>query len=187
MDDLSRIAERTISRRGFLARLGAAVVGVAGGAAFLGPGADTADAHHICGHTGSTGGCPHPTGTPRIDAAGYPLRAADGKRIDDLGRPIDGRGRPVDENGRLLRGPGGRPLASAPRSRTCVDAVPERYGITAHQDGSWYRCCGGRVRKLMDCCAHHPRRINGGGSVTGYCRAGRRVFCIQYYQTGIKC
>lgn len=187
MPDPSALAQRAVSRRGFLGRLGAALVGVAGGASVLGAGTDRADAHHICGHTASTGSCPHPTGMPRIDAAGYPLRASDGARIDDLGRPIDGRGRPVDGRGRILRGPNGRPLPTAPRSRICVDAIPERYGLTVFQDGSWYRCCGGRVRKLMDCCSTHTQRINGGPSVRGYCKSGRRVFCIQFYQTNIKC
>ena len=26
--------------------------------------------------------------------------------------------------------------------------------LTTHIDGAWYRCCGGHVRKLVDCCSH---------------------------------
>ena len=54
-------------------------------------------------------------------------------------------------------------------------------------DGSWYRCCGGHVRKLIDCCIHGRRRINGDAALTGYCYSGRRVFCVMYYDTKIPC
>jgi len=175
------------SRRGFLARAGGWLVATATGSAALAAGAEDADAFHFCGHTYTTASCPHPTGIPRIDRKGYPLRHRDGKPVDDLGRPVDKQGRPVDRRGRLLRDPDGRPLAPAPRSRVCLDAIPERYGHEVHVDGSWYRCCGGKVRRLMDCCSYSTRRINGDAALHGYCYAGRYVFCVMYYQTEVPC
>src|SRR5690348_11662024 len=164
MPDPGRIADALAlgtSRRGFLSRVGKALVATAGaGVAAAALEADEADAFHICGHTYTTGSCPHPTGIPRIDAHGYPLRASDGHRVDDLGRPIDGHGYPVDAAGRRLLDPDGRPLPRAPRTRVC-QAAGHRYGFHAESEGSWYRCCGGHVRKLWDCCAFHGTRING--------------------------
>ena len=58
-----------------------------------------AEAYHFCGHIYTTDSCPHPTGLPRIDSKGRPLRAKDGHRVDDLGRLIDAHGDPVDEDG----------------------------------------------------------------------------------------
>src|ERR671928_1270034 len=86
------------SRRGFLARVSGAVMGLTGAGtvtSLVEPG--DAEAYHFCGHTYTTDSCPHPTGLPRVDARGLPLRAADGRPIDDLGRAIDRRGRPVDD------------------------------------------------------------------------------------------
>jgi hypothetical protein len=175
------------SRRGFLARTSAWLVATATGTGALAAGAEDADAYHFCGHVYTTASCPHPTGIPRIDARGYPLRASDGKPVDDLGRPIDRHGHPLDARGRRLRDPDGRLLPPAPRSRICLDAIPERYGFPVSVDGSWYRCCGGRVRRLMDCCAAHATRINGDAALTGYCYSGRKVFCVMYFQTQVPC
>lgn len=187
MPELSRVVAGATSRRGFIARLGGVLVAAAGGGSLLGPGARRADAHHICGHIGDTGACPHPTGMPRIDLGGRPLRASDGRPVDDLGRVVDRLGRPVDDAGLPLLDPSGRPLPSASRSRICLDGVPERYGLVVHQDGIWHRCCRGRVRRIVDCCSTSRRRVNGDASVVGYCRPGRRVFCIQYYETNVPC
>ena len=176
------------SRRGFLERLGVAVMGLAGArsvAQLALP--DEADAYtNFCGHTFTTGNCPHPTGLPRVDSHGYPLRAWDGHPVDDLGRAIDGRGYPVDAHGRVLRGADGEPLAPAPRSKVCP-AAGKRYGLHLETDGSWYRCCGGRIRRLMDCCGYTGIRINGDGALTGYCYSGRNVFCVQYMDTRVPC
>jgi hypothetical protein len=175
------------SRRGLLARAGGAIVGLAAGrlvAAAIKPG--EAEAFHFCGHTFTTASCPHPTGLPRIDAHGYPLRARDGRPIDDLGRPIDGRGHPVDERGHALRDPDGHRLPSAPRTKICKRAGRDRHFRT-WIDGSWYRCCGGHVRRLMDCCSYHSNRINGDAALTGYCYSGRSVFCTMYYDTNVPC
>ena len=186
-DRLSDALARGTSRRGFLARAGAWLVATASGTAALAFDAGEAEAHHFCGHTATTGSCPHPTGIPRVDARGYPLRAQDGKPVDDLGRVIDRHGDPLDGHGNRLLDPDGRPLPPAPRSRVCLDAVPERFGIRVHRDGSWYRCCGGRVRRLMDCCSAHRTRINGDAAVQGYCVPGRYVFCVHYYETQVPC
>ena len=95
-------------------------------------------------------------------------------------------GRPVDERGRLLSDPDGRPLPPAPRTPLC-DQVAERYGFSTWTDGAWYRCCGGHVRKLVDCCTTNRRRINGDGALTGYCYKGRKVFCVMYFDTKVPC
>jgi hypothetical protein len=191
MPDLAAIADglaTSTSRRGFLARA-SKMLSLAAGAGAVGALVDAGDAEafHFCGHIYTTDSCPHPTGLPRIDAYGFPLRAADGVPVDDLGRPVDVDGRPVDEDGRPLLDPDGRPLPAAPRSRVCQDTVARRFDLHTRIDGAWYRCCGGHVRKLVDCCAHTRRRINGDAALTGYCYSGRRVFCVMYYDTKIPC
>jgi hypothetical protein len=186
--DLADAILRRSSRRGFLERAGAALIALAGGGAVVRMAlADDADAYtNFCGHTYTTGNCPHPTGLPRVDRHGYPLRAGDGHPVDDLGRPIDPHGHPVDDSGQILREPDGEPLAPAPRSKVC-HAAGIRYRRRLKIDGSWYRCCGGQVRRLMDCCGYTDVRINGDAALAGYCYPGRNVFCVQYYETRIPC
>lgn len=185
-----RDLEEGVPRRGFLARMAAALVGASGAAAVVRAAtAGPADAGYFtfCGHTWTTGACPHPTGLPRIDLHGFPLRAQDGHPVDDLGRPIDRQGNPLDPNGNLLRGPDGKPLPPATRSRVCKDAVAHRFHLDSANGGTWHRCCHGHVRKLVDCCAHTQTRINGDQALVGYCHGGRNVFCVQYYDTRIPC
>ena len=75
-------ARRGSSRRAFLGRAprrrraARAAPGMVG--AVIRPG--DAEAYHFCGHIYTTDGCPHPTGLPRIDRRGLPLRARDGRR-----------------------------------------------------------------------------------------------------------
>jgi hypothetical protein len=181
-----RVAGST-SRRGFLSRVGGGVMALAGAktaGSLIKPG--EAEAYHFCGHIYTTDSCPHPTGIPRIDSRGYPLRAKDGKRVDDLGRVVDRAGDPVDDDGNRLTDPDGRPLPRATRTPVCK-VVAKEYDIRTRVDGAWYRCCGGKVRKLVDCCAYSSRRINGDGALTGYCYAGRKVFCVMYFQTKVPC
>jgi hypothetical protein len=155
---LSEHVAGATSRRGFLARTGKLLLGVAGGGFVLGAlKAQKAEAYHFCGHIYTTGSCPHPTGLPRIDAHGFPLRAADGN-----------------------------PLPQAPRTRICTKVGRER-GFHGQVDGAWYRCCNGHVRKLVDCCGYTKYRINGDYALTGYCYSGRHVFCVMYYDTKIAC
>jgi hypothetical protein len=187
VERLTESLAQNTSRRGFLSRVGRALLLATGGGAIASvvPSGES-EAFHFCGHTFTTDSCPHPTGLPRIDVHGRPVRAADGRPVDDIGRVVDADGRPVDEQGRLLLDPDGRPLPLAPRTTVC-GAVADRYGFRTFIDGSWYRCCGGRVRKLSDCCAHRDKRINGDAALTGYCFKGRKVFCVMYRQTRVPC
>lgn len=164
------LAART-SRRSFLNRLGAGVVALVGGplvAHALRP--ERAEAYHICGHTFTTGSCPHPfSPRTRLDAYGYPVHPK--------------RGYPVDDNGDIYRS------RSQTRRRVCQEVVPDRYPYTGRPryGGGWSRCCSGRVRRIVDCCSYSNRRINGDRSVTGYCFKGTKVFCIGYRDTNVRC
>ena len=184
----TRLASR-MTRRSFLGRMGGAMLVATGGsavAAAVKP--ESSEAFHFCGHIWTTGSCPNPLGLPRIDKNGYPLRADDGHPIDNLGRPVDGSGFAIDGSGNRLEGPDGEPLPRAPRTRLCEEWTHERYGLAdAHMQGSWYRCCNGQIRKLVDCCSKSRKRINGDASLTGYCWDGKRVFCVMFYDSGIKC
>jgi hypothetical protein len=176
------------TRRSFLGRVGAFVTALVGGsaiAAAVKP--DEAEAFHICGHIWTTGSCPSPLGLPRIDREGFPIRPADGRPVDNLGRLVNADGFPVEEDGTRRRGPDGKPLVRAPRTRICEEWVPAHYGIDAVTQGAWYRCCFGRIRKLTDCCSFNRTRINGDAALTGYCYSGRRVFCVMYYDTTVPC
>ena len=177
------------SRRGFLARVGGALTALTAGgivAQAVKPG--EAEAYHFCGHTYTTASCIHPLGRelPRIDRRGYPLRPSDGAPIDNLGRPVNDIGEPVDSRGQTLRDPDGRSLPPAPRTRIC-DRTADIYDFKPYIDGSWYRCCGGHVRRLADCCGYTNKRINGDEALTGYCYSGRKVFCVMYYDTKVPC
>ena len=188
-DDRRRLSDALAggtSRRGFLGRAGGWLLAAATGAGALAAGEEDAEAYHFCGHIYTTDSCPHPTGLPRVDSRGRPIRARDGKRVDDLGRLIDANGDPIDDDGTRLTDADGVPLPAASRTPVCK-AVEERYGFNTKVDGAWYRCCGGHVRKLVDCCSYSKKRINGDRSLTGYCYKGRRVFCVMYYQTKVPC
>ena len=187
MSDVTEELALRTSRRGLLARVGTALLGATAAStvrAVVDPG--EAEAYHFCGHIYTTDSCPHPTGLPRIDARGLPLRAKDGKRIDNVGRVVDREGRPVDEQGRRLTDAEGRPLPRATRTPICT-VTGEKYNFRGHVDGAWYRCCGGNVRKLVDCCSTNRQRINGDKALTGYCYKGRKVFCVMYYDTKVPC
>ena len=177
-----------MTRRSFLGRLGGVALASAGGtavAAAVKP--EEAEAFHLCGHIWTTGSCPSPHGLPRVNRDGYPIRPKDGRPIDNLGRRVNRDGYPVNERGRRLIGPDGRPLERAPRTRLCEDWVRERFGLSPVVQGSWYRCCNGQIRKIVDCCTPSRKRINGDASLVGYCWSGRRVFCILYYDSGLPC
>ena len=117
---LSDVVVASSSRRGFLARIGRLLLAVSGGGAVAAAiKAERAAAFHFCGHIYTTGSCPHPTGLPRVDTNGFPLRASDGERVDDLGARIDRAGRPLDAHGHLVLDPDGRPLPR-PRGRASV-------------------------------------------------------------------
>jgi hypothetical protein len=185
--DAARARRAGTSRRAFLGRAGG-LAATAAGAGIVGaviPSGE-AEAYHFCGHIYTTDGCPHPTGLPRIDRRGLPLRAHDGRTVDDLGRLIDALGRPVDEAGLLLADLDGRPLPAAPRTPVCR-LTGATHGIRVKTDGAWYRCCNGRVRKLVDCCSPNRTRINGDRALKGYCYDRRKVFCVMYFQSSVPC
>jgi hypothetical protein len=175
------------SRRGFLARVGSGLLtATVGGIVAKAVKPGEAEAFHFCGHTFTTGSCIHPLGLPRVDARGFPIRPSDGRPVDNVGRLVNGRGLPIQGDGDLKRDPDGLPLPPAPRTKVC-DQTAKTYGFEAHLQGAWYRCCGGTVRKLWDCCGHHNQRINGDAALHGYCYGGRKVFCVTYYQTHVPC
>jgi hypothetical protein len=177
-----------MTRRSFLGRLGGAMLAATGGAAVAAAvKPEEAEAFHLCGHIWTTGSCPSPYTLPRIDKNGFPLRPTDGRAIDNLGRRINSSGYPIDESGARLAGPDGQLLARGPRTRLCEEWVHERFGIKVRTQGSWYRCCNGQVRKIVDCCSPSRKRINGDASLVGYCWGGMRVFCIMYYDSGLPC
>lgn len=166
----ARLAMRT-SRRSFLGRAGRTLIALAGGsfvAAALDP--QRAEAFHICGHTYTTGSCPHPYYPhTRLDQAGYALHPVYGYPVDDHGKLYTSR--------------------KQKRTKICSHWVPERYPYTGKPElqGTWSRCCNKRIRRLWDCCSFSRKRINGDASLTGYCYHGRRVFCVTYYDTKIEC
>lgn len=175
MGELTGSAARTLaqrtSRRSFLGKVGRGVVALAGGglvAAALAP--DRAGAHHICGHTFTTGSCPHPyKPLSRVDRFDYPVHP-------DYGYP-------VDDKGDLFTDPD-----TQVRSKTCSEYVKMKYKFVKHPryGGGWTRCCSGRLRHIQDCCSHSKIRINGDASVHGYC-ANLRVFCITYRELNVTC
>jgi hypothetical protein len=164
------LAERT-SRRSFLGKLGGGFVALVGGplvAVALSP--DRAEAHHICGHLFTTNSCPHPYAPlTRLDRWGFPVHPEYGYPIDDEGNIYISR--------------------SQSRRKICQEIVPELYPFTGSPrfGGGWSRCCGGRIRRIADCCSYSDIRINGDASVTGYCYNNRKVFCIGYRDTNISC
>jgi hypothetical protein len=168
-------AERALAgrtgRRSFLGRLGKTIVALVGGpvvASALSP--TRAEAYHICGHIFTTGSCPHPfSPQTRIDRFGYPLHPKYGFPVDDQGRIYTSR--------------------DQVRRKICETWVTERYPHTRPtvMEGTWSRCCSGRIRRVVDCCSYSRTRINGDASLTGYCFNGRRVFCITYRETKIRC
>lgn len=175
---LTRTAERAVeslasrtSRRSFIGKVGNAVVALVGGslvASVLKP--ERAEAYHICGHTYTTESCPHPfRPLSRVDRYGYPLHPKHGYPVDDNGDIYTSR----EQTRRLM----------------CEEVVPEKYPYTGkpRYGGGWHRCCGGRIRRIADCCSYSPTRINGDASVTGYCYSGTRVFCIGYRDTNVRC
>lgn len=161
----------TTSRRSFLGRVGQGFVALVGGpfvAVALRP--DRAEAHHICAHTFTTGSCPHPFAPrTRVDKFGYPLHPK--------------HGYPIDDKGDIYKSKKQR------RSKVCEEVVPRKYPHVRNPGygGGWSRCCGGRIRRIADCCSYSDTRINGDASVRGYCHNGKKVFCIGYRDTNTRC
>ncbi len=170
-DATVRLAAGT-SRRSFLSRLGTGIVAIVGGplvAHALRP--EAAHAENLCGYIGSTGSCPHPFHPrSRIDKYGYPVHPK--------------HGYPVDDDGEIYVS------GDQKRRRICQERVPDKYPKVnkPRYDGSWYRCCNGRIRQIADCCSEHRERINNdGGVIQSYCDSGRWLFCIAYRDTNVRC
>ena len=71
---LSDAVAARANRRGFLARASRLLLAAAGGSVLASVAApEEADAYHFCGHTYTTGSCPHPTGLPRVNIHGMPM------------------------------------------------------------------------------------------------------------------
>jgi hypothetical protein len=105
-------------------------------------------------------------------------------RTDLHGFPVHPRfGYAVDDDGEIYLS------ERQTRSKVCQTVVPERYPFVRNPryGGGWSRCCSDRVRHIQDCCSTSAVRINGDGSVRGYCPRGRRVFCITYRELNVKC
>lgn len=171
IERIERGLAASTTRRSFLARVGRTAVALAGGglvASVLAP--ERVEAHHICGHTYTTGSCPHPFAPhSRTDASGYPVH------------PVYGY--PVDDEGALYVS------KRQMRRRVCQERVPDEYPKTdpTRYGGGWSRCCNGRIRHIQDCCSRHDRRINGDRAVRGYCYGRRKVFCITYQEYDVRC
>ena len=164
------LAQRT-SRRSFLGALGRGFVALVGGPfVAVALSADRAEAYHLCGHTYTTGSCPHPYHPrSRVDRYGYAVHPDHGYPVDDSGRIYTSR--------------------KQRRRKICARWVPDLYPFTGKPElqGTWSRCCKGRIRRLWDCCSYSDTRINGDRALRGYCHGGRKVFCIVYRDTNIRC
>jgi hypothetical protein len=171
LERAERALARRTTRRSFLSKVGRTFVAVAGGglvAATLAP--ERAEAHHLCGHTFTTGSCPHPFRPySRVDKWGYPVHPEYGYPVDDDGNIYLSR----DQS----------------RRKICQDVVRDEYPRTGRPryGGGWSRCCNGRIRHIQDCCSRSSIRINGDRAVRGYCRANLKVFCITYQELDLRC
>jgi hypothetical protein len=92
-------------------------------------------------------------------------------------------GYPVDDQGQLYES------REQQRRNICLQRVPDKYPYTrpTRLEGTWSRCCNGRIRTIVDCCTSFRKRIQGDAALGGYCHAGRKVFCITYRETDIRC
>ena len=140
---------RDTSRRGFLARVGGALVALTA-ARTVGTLIEPGEVRRL------------PLLRPYLHHRFLP--APDGPAANRLPRlpaarqrrPSDRRHRPARERGRAspwtttascCGAPDGRPIPPAPRTRLC-ERAGDIYGFGTQIDGAWYRCCGGKVRKL---------------------------------------
>ena len=146
-----------------------------------------AEAYHFCGHIYTTDGCPHPTGLPRIDRRGLPLRARDGRQVDDLGRLIDAAGPP----GRRGRRPAHRPRGP-PAARRAAHAGLQGHRRAATASASRPTAPGTAAATAACASSSTAARRTASGStatasLTGYCYDKRKVFCVMYFQSTVPC
>ena len=185
--DLAARLAASGTRRSFLARVGAALFAVVGGkmvAAAVSP--EEAQSFHFCGHTSRPAPARARTGCRASTATGCRCAPPTAARSTTSAGWSTPHGLPVDERGRRLLGPDGAPLPRAPRTRICEDWVPERYGVDADAQGSWYRCCDGRVRRSWTAArlaeAHQRRR-----GAARLLRKTHHVFCVMYQDSDVPC
>ena len=182
-------SRRGTSRRGFLSRVSRRRAGADGrrrrSAGWSRPG--EAEAYHFCGHIYTTDSCPHPTGLPRIDSRGLPAARARRPPVDDLGRSS------TPTAARSTRTAARSPTPTAgrcrpPPARRVCDVVADRL---RHQDrrstAPGTAAAAAASASSSTAARRSPRRINGDASLTGYCYKGRKVFCVMYYDTKVKC
>ena len=93
-------------------------------------------------------------------AAGCRCGAKDGRRWTTSAATIDEPAQPVDEDGRPLTDADGRAAARRHAARRSARRSASEYGFQTQIDGAWYRCCGGHVRKLVDCCGYSQQRAS---------------------------
>ena len=115
-----------------------------------------AEAYHFCGHIYTTDSCPHPTGLPRIDRKGFPLRAKDARPVDDLGRYVDARGGRSTRTARCSPTPTARRCRRR-RARRSATATADGTTSSPYIDGAWYRCCGGQRAQARRLLRHDPQ------------------------------
>ena len=185
----SRRASRA-TRRGaasWPASGGALMAATAGGVVSKAVKPGEADAYHFCGHTFTTGSCPHPQRAaadrrPRLPAA---ARTAS-RSTTSAGRSTTRASRST-ATASVKRDPDGRPLPPAPRTKVCDEVGERSSASTPRSTAAGTGAAAGTVRKLVDCCSYRNRRINGDAALEGYCFSGRKVFCVMYFQTKVPC
>ena len=176
------------SRRGFLARVGAAMtavtaggVGREGGEAGRGRRLPLLRSHlhdrlvpapdRACrGSTGAATRCAPPTDS-RSTTSGGAVNGRGSRSTTTATRfatPTAARCRP-------RRGPGS---ARRPRASTASRPRSTAAGIAA---------AAARSASSSTAAPTHDKRINGDAALEGYCYRGRKVFCVMYFQTKVPC
>ena len=114
---------------------------------------------HFCGHIYTTDSCPHPTGLPRIDARGFPLRAKDGKPVDDIGR------RSIARAGRwTTRPPAHRPGRPAAPAGAPPPRVPGRSSARVRHARRGWTARGTAAAAAASASSSTAARATAGGS-----------------------
>ena len=191
MNEGARIADAVASassRRGFLSKVGAAVMGVAG-----------ARDHRIARGAGRGRGVPllrahllrlirdrTPPGCRGSTRAGSRSGRATGAGWTTSVCYIDAAGGPVDDDGfaaagRRRHAAAERVADSRVRRRGRGLRLPALRGRRLVSLLRWPRTQAGRLLR------HVRDRINGDKALKGDRYQGRKVFCVMYYETKVKC
>ena len=172
---LGDAALRPRSRRGFLERLGGAVIALAGARAVVGGGAPRRGRRlhellrpHL--HDRQLPGADRAAADRLRRLPAARLRRRPGRRPRAAGQRA--RGSRSTRTATSSTDADGVPLAPAPRTQDLRDARARTTRSTSRLDGSWYRCCGGKVRRIRDCCGDTNVRINGDAALVGLLLSG---------------